>query len=225
MKKIVLGIIAALFITPVMAADMPAKAPVKAVAYTNWTGFYIGISGGGDWGRFSQTNTISGVSLGYFNQTGGLIGGTVGYNWQAGNFVYGLETDLSWSNLTGTQSCGPTLTFICNTDMRAYGTVRARAGMAVLSNTIAYVTGGLAYADIRATRNVSATVSDNWKAGYTIGGGVETMLWPNWSVKLEYLFSDFPGTATTYMVTSTSTPVASDERNVHIVRAGVNYHF
>jgi outer membrane immunogenic protein len=225
LRKFILGILAAVSAVPALAADLPVKAPAKAVAFTNWAGLYVGISGGGDWGRFSQTNTISGVSLGYFNQTGGLIGGTVGYNWQAGNFVYGLETDLSWSNLTGTQSCGPTLTFICNTDMRAYGTVRARAGMTVLSNTIAYVTGGLAYADIRATRNVNATVSDNWKAGYTIGGGIETMLWPQWSVKIEYLYSDFPGTATTYLVTTTSTPVATDERNVHIVRAGVNYHF
>ncbi|HWC94509.1 MAG TPA: outer membrane protein [Pseudolabrys sp.] len=209
---------------PAFAADLPVKAPANIAAVTNWTGFYIGIEGGADWGRFSQTNTISGVSLGFFDQKGGLIGGTAGYNWQTGNWIFGLETDLSWTDLSGTQACGPTLNFICTTEMRSFGTLRGRLGTTVLDNVMLYLTGGLAYGDIRATRNVSATVSDNWRAGWTLGGGGEMMLLPNWSVKLEYLYATFPGTATTYLVTSTGTPVAAVERDVQIVRIGLNWH-
>ena len=224
MKKLLFGILAAFLVTPVFAADLPVKAPGKTAA-TNWSGWYVGIEGGGAWGRAAQTNTISGVSLGYYDQKGGLVGGTLGYNWQVANLILGLETDLSWASLTGAEACGPTLTFSCPTELRAFGTLRGRLGVAVWGKTILYAAGGLAYGDIRATRNVSATTSDNWRAGWTIGGGVETMLFPRWSLKLEYLYSTFPGTGTTYIVTSTATPVSTVEIDVQIVRAGLNWHF
>jgi len=208
-----------------LAADLPVKAPVKHAAAVNWTGWYVGISGGADWGRFSQTNTVTGVSNGFFNQTGGLVGGTAGYNWQMSNWVLGLETDLSWTKLTGTQMCGPASAFVCTTEMRAFGTLRGRVGVALLDNVLIYGTGGLAYGRISATRNVNATESADWRAGWTVGGGAEVMLAPQWSAKVEYLYATFPGTATTYIVTTSNTPVAATERNVSIVRAGVNFHF
>jgi outer membrane immunogenic protein len=43
--------IAALIGTPVLAADMAVKAPPAAVATYNWTGFYLGVEGGGAWGK------------------------------------------------------------------------------------------------------------------------------------------------------------------------------
>jgi outer membrane immunogenic protein len=204
---------------------MPTKAPLKAAA-TNWTGFYIGVEGGGDWGRFSQTNTLNGISLGFFDQKGGLVGGTAGYNWQAGAWVYGLETDLSYNKLTGTQDCGPGSAFICTTELRTFGTVRGRVGTTAFgTNTLVYATGGLAYGNVFATRNAGATEANDWRAGWTVGGGAEMMIVPNWSVKVEYLYANFPGTATTYIVTGSNTPVAAVERDVQIVRAGLNWHF
>ena len=50
-----------------------APAPVYYPVY-RWTGFYLGINGGGGWGR-SQWDGID-----RFDVSGGLIGGTVGYN-------------------------------------------------------------------------------------------------------------------------------------------------
>src|SRR6185369_10982189 len=44
----------ALFAAPAIAADLPVKAPVAAPVAApvwNWSGFYIGASGGGTWGR------------------------------------------------------------------------------------------------------------------------------------------------------------------------------
>jgi len=209
----------------VLAAAGTINVAVAADKPANWSGWYAGIEAGGDWGRFSQTNTISGVSLGFFNQDGGSVGGTFGYNWQSGPWVLGAETDLSWTNLSGTQACGPALTFVCTTEMRSFGTVRGRAGVSVLSNVLAYATGGLAYGDISATRNVGATKSDDWRTTWTIGGGIEVMLLTRWSAKIEYLYSSFPGTSTTYIVTASATPVAAAERNVQVVRVGLNYHF
>jgi outer membrane immunogenic protein len=208
------------------AADLALKAPPRAVATASgWAGFYIGIEGGGDWGQFTQTNTITNVSLGTFKQQGALFGGTIGYNAQSGNIVYGLESDLSWTNLSGTQNCGPTRTNICTTDMRAIGTTRARLGVTVMPNALVYATGGLAYADIHATRDVGATESDNWRATWVLGVGAEIMIMPHLSLKGEYLYTDFPGVATTYVVNASNTPVAATEHNVQILRGGLNWHF
>ena len=62
------------------AADLPRRYdPVPQRAFVpvyNWTGFYIGINGGGAWGDSKWD------SVGTFDVSGGMIGGTVGYNWQ-----------------------------------------------------------------------------------------------------------------------------------------------
>jgi outer membrane immunogenic protein len=55
----------------------------------------------------------------------------------------------------------------------------------------------------------------------TVGAGIEAMLAPHWSAKVEYLYTSF-GTHTFYTV---FIPVNVKENNVNIVRAGINYHF
>src|SRR5882724_752060 len=90
------------------AADLPpryqpyAPAPVYSPAFS-WTGFYLGINGGGAWGR-SQWD-----GLDKFDISGGLIGGTIGYNWQINQFVLGVEGDVDWSGIRGqtTFACPP----------------------------------------------------------------------------------------------------------------------
>ena len=71
------------------AADLPVKAPVyKAPVMAplyNWTGFYVGLNAGYNWG--SQDNslvTTSGVTLLSNNDhlNGFIGGGQIGYNWQ-----------------------------------------------------------------------------------------------------------------------------------------------
>src|ERR1035438_10220501 len=102
MKKFLLGSVALIaLVGTAAAADLPAKAPVYkaplAVAY-NWTGFYVGINGGGGWG----TSNWDGIPSS-FNTSGGLVGATIGYNWQNGSpLVFGLEGDLDWANIRGT---------------------------------------------------------------------------------------------------------------------------
>ena len=41
----------------------------------NWTGFYVGINGGGGWGRSDFSTPFS---TGSFKTSGGLVGGTLG---------------------------------------------------------------------------------------------------------------------------------------------------
>ena len=102
-----------------VAADLPYPRPVPQapVAYIpvvpaySWTGFYIGINGGGGFGNSNWLDPVLGNS-GNFNTSVFLIGGTVGANYPIGQFVLGVEGDGDWQNLDGTTtggSCPPGL--------------------------------------------------------------------------------------------------------------------
>jgi outer membrane immunogenic protein len=62
------------------------RAPPATLAY-NWSGFYLGVEGGGAVGR---SNQIAGGPLGFgsltstYDISGGIVGGTAGYNVQSG---------------------------------------------------------------------------------------------------------------------------------------------
>ena len=110
MKKLMSASVAlaAMIAGPAVAADMPApvyKAPPMAPLY-NWSGFYLGIEGGGAWGQ-SQLSAPTRLpisdypSRSPFGVSGGLLGGTIGYNWQTRNWVVGAEGDLSWVHQSG----------------------------------------------------------------------------------------------------------------------------
>ena len=91
------------------AADMAVKAapPAHNPAY-NWTGFYIGVHGGGDWFDkdwfipLTPINTAGGGCFGCPASAGGhtssswLFGGQVGFNYQVGWWVWGVEAQASW---------------------------------------------------------------------------------------------------------------------------------
>ena len=132
------------------AADLPPRynpvappmAPSPFVSpLHNWTGLYVGINGGGAWGRSDWTSTNE------FDVSGGMVGGTIGYNWQSGNWVYGLEGDIDWTDISGRTHFA--CSFGCKTSNSWLATVRGRVGYAY-DRFLPYITGGLAVGDIRA---------------------------------------------------------------------------
>ena len=166
--------VAAAFVCALVTAASAAE-PVAS-----WTGFYVGAEGGWAHARAAQTNTVSNVSDGYYGQSGGIVGGTFGYNWQFSNWIVGLETDLAWSGIKGEETiCGKAHNQICPTELRTFGTARGRVGYLALPNTMIFAAGGLAYGEIKAYKeDVAVTGGDDWRAGWTIGGGFETMFAP-----------------------------------------------
>jgi outer membrane immunogenic protein len=223
MKRVVLAAISALAVISSLgsanAADIARRQqamPVKAPLYApyNWTGFYVGINGGGGWGR----SNWDALGTGNFNVSGGMVGGTLGYNWQTGPVVFGLETDLDWSNVRGSTSTACATG--CETKNTYLGTARGRIGYA-FDRVLAYATGGLAYGDIKASRGGFGQDSTT-KAGWTLGGGMEVALVGPWSVKAEYLYADLGKLS----CSAASCGVPTDVKfNENIVRAGVNYRF
>jgi outer membrane immunogenic protein len=108
----------------------------------NWTGFYVGLNGGGGFGHSNWDAFATG-----FDTTGGLVGGTVGYNYQMGQVVFGLEGDGDWSNLRGSGLCaGPS----CETRNNWLATARGRLGYS-FGRVMPYVTGGGAFGDIKSS--------------------------------------------------------------------------
>jgi outer membrane immunogenic protein len=160
-------------------APIVRSAPVYAAVY-NWTGFYLGINGGGGWGR-SQWD-----GLDRFDVSGGVIGGTIGYNWQINQLVIGAEGDLDWSGVRGSTTAVCPLG--CTTRNNWLATVRGRVGYA-FDRFLPYITGGLAVGDINASLMgfPGGSVSH---AGWTLGGGLEVGIVSNVSLKAEYLFVD-----------------------------------
>jgi outer membrane immunogenic protein len=214
------------------AADMPVKAPtMTAVPVYNWTGFYIGINGGGAWGTGYWDYVPPAATNQNHNISGGMIGGTVGYNWQLpSNWVIGAEADWDWANIKGGTPC-PNPAFSCNTKTSSLGTLRGRVGYA-WNTILLYGTGGLAWAQHKAETVQLAGVpfppsgtptngSTSTVTGYTIGGGVEWAFMPKWSAKLEALYVSFPSKST---AVDSGLTVSTYDR-FGMVRVGVNYHF
>jgi outer membrane immunogenic protein len=192
------------------------KAPYFA-PYYNWTGFYAGINGGWGWGS-SNWSALPGS----FDINGGLFGGQLGYNWQFGQFVVGLEGDGDWSDIRGSSGVFMCGVAACKTKNDFLATGRGRVGYAI-DRWMPYLTGGLAIGNIRTVVAPGIIGTDQTKAGWTLGGGVEFALVGNWTAKAEYLYVDL-GTAGCGIVCGF--PVNNNVGlTTNIVRGGINYRF
>ncbi len=213
---------------------------------------------------------IGTYSFGNNNNNGGFIGGgQIGYNWQFGTWVAGLETDIQWldhhdnadsqtvtvnlvgfpEHYTAVQSAERQVDWL--------GTFRGRIGFLATPAFLAYVTGGLAYGGVKSSASVSAQESlgpatyppvfggidlSDTRVGWTVGGGVEWMFAPQWSLKGEYLYYDLGSMDGSYTLQQNCAPAAcaglpagglwaAATVNTHtefkgsIARAGINYHF
>ena len=214
-----LGLLALAAATPGSAADlprggMPYKAPAYVAAY-NWTGFYLGINGGGAFGSSDWDGFLLNT-----RPTGGMIGVTAGYNWQgAGSpFVFGLEGDIDWAFINDSVTCGVAAT--CETRNNWFGTVRGRIGYS-FDRIMPYVTGGLAIGDIEANRTLFAGASAT-NAGWTIGAGIEGAIVGNWTAKVEYLYADLGSINCNVFACGLANNV---DLQLNVVRGGINYRF
>jgi outer membrane immunogenic protein len=203
--------------------------------------------------------TFSGRSAGFIG------GGQFGYNWQFNSWVAGFEADIQGTRVKATGQSNATVGaagfgFSLTTNVSAtkeldyLGTVRGRLGWLASPTMLVYGTGGLAYGEVKASTNVSSTITGAFdctagfcfpstsagisetRTGWTAGGGFEWMIVPQWSVKLEYLYYDLGRVTYNSLLVDPlfGFPVpnyfvnnvqTSTRFNGNIVRAGVNWHF
>lgn len=207
MRKLVFAgvMIAALgVVQPAMAADLPVgpyKAEPLIVPVYDWTGFYVGISGGFSQGKSSNVYTITGFApvTDSTKMDGGVFGGQIGYNWQpARNIVLGIEADLqgTWQNGsdnpagTSTTNCIPGTTLCTTTTnavgvdekLRWFGTARARLGFVPWDNVMFYVTGGAAFGEVEWNETTTNTVTGFLGTTTAINSGTATATHAGWTV-------------------------------------------
>ena len=226
------------------AADLAArhytKAPPLVSPIYNWSGFYVGINGGGGsshncWDFLTPAVLVPPLGPitpeGCHNSTGGTVGGQIGYRWQATNWVFGLEAQGNWADFSGSNT-----TFlggnplggdnILTTKIDAFGLFTGQVGYA-WNNVLAYVKGGAAVVDFKYTNallgNLDQTASET-RWGGTVGAGLEIGFAPNWSVAFEYdhIFLD-NSTPTLSSSAGSSTFHISSDVDMGTVR--VNYRF
>jgi outer membrane immunogenic protein len=223
------------------AADLPVRAYTKAPPAAadpgyNWTGFYAGLSIGGDWARLDpdyvssspaglpdadEMNFVRSFTNRSMNSTGLIAGGQAGFNYQVRNVLLGVEGDLSYTGPRQTRLSGPfgepactpavcTVTQSYSADWLA--TLRGRIGL-TSGKWLIYATGGLALADISYSdvfvfpTSMNVGSTRTTRAGWTAGVGAEWAFASAWSIKIEYLYADL-GT-TRYTLTNATFPDAT----------------
>jgi outer membrane immunogenic protein len=182
----------------------------------NWTGFYIGLHVGGQFGHAEDVNiddyefaANTGPRPWGYDQSGVVAGGTIGYNFQWNWLVLGPEIDLGYMNIEGSgfepdPAPGTNAFNFLRPDIQGhsdsdfYATFRGRIGIA-LNQWLFYATGGgiAVNWDTRVRDDctilpcgfqvIDAHTEDlDW--GWTVGGGIERMIGCHWSIKAEYLY-------------------------------------
>jgi outer membrane immunogenic protein len=217
MNRILLASTALLALaSSVSAADLPRRAAppafVAAAPVFNWTGFYVGVHGAfirNDAEVFrDETNAPDGfiparLSL-YDNGFGG--GGQVGYLMQFGNLVAGVEADITATDIDRTRAItltpGPRVDTRVSSEMNYFGTVKGRIGitfpgfLSFFQQTMIFATGGLGYADVENRAQISVSgggfsaggTSDGTRVGFVVGGGTESAITSNISLKTETVY-------------------------------------
>jgi len=175
--------------------------------------------------------------------------GRIGFDIQRGNMVFGIVGEAGRSQtrdgVAAFSSTPAQYTMI--RDLRWNANLRARAGYTPNNTTLFYVTGGGAYGKVRNSFNTSNTANSfttngaQDAYGFAAGGGVEQKLGRNFSVGLEYMYTDLydnkarvrvgPGTAPATNPFLLANAGGTDFRRSdphfrwHAVRAVVNFRF
>jgi outer membrane immunogenic protein len=198
MKKFLLssaGLLALVLGTPASAADMAVKAPPPApipVMY-NWSGFYIGGNGGwaqshNCWDFITVVGAV--VADGCRDRSGGVVGGQIGYRWQVSQWVFGLEAQGDWADLSNTRVSIIDPRFSTQTKTDGIGLFTGQIGYA-WNAALFYVKGGGAvtsnsYNILTTIGGVNVANASSTRWGGAVGVGFEYGFAPNWSVGVEY---------------------------------------
>jgi outer membrane immunogenic protein len=195
--------------------------PPAAPAYDPWAGFYSGASAGARFAdvQWDSISYFPGapvvITPSSFNNPAGMnstsarLGGYLGYNWRiAPSWLAGFEGDIAWANSSKTLTPFPGgsnqgtvagLDFV-TAKVGWDASARGRVGILLNPSWLLYGTGGVAWQEIKTVSAcapggycaiaVSGTSSTD-KAGWTVGGGLETALANHWLVRAEYRYADF----------------------------------
>ncbi len=204
----------------VLAADLPPPPPppieIRDAVY-DWSGAYIGVNAGLGFG--DSTYIPSGSPDPDLAGDGYLIGGYAGYNYQMSNFVMGIEGDVSFGEVNPENTIDQV-----EQDVDLFASIRARLGYAH-GRTLAYLTGGVAWADSEIYLPQFDASESKTHFGYVVGGGLEHAWTDNFVGRIEYLFADLGSKDYDFPQACATCTIDLDMDDFHIVRAGAAWKF
>ena len=184
-----------------------------------------------------------GSDLSEWNESFGLQGG---YGHQFGGLFIGIEASAQTLSFSETRSrtveylssSGNDFTLRQSVEAQWMASLRPRLGWAQ-DRWLAYVTGGVAMTRVEMDYRFNDTTSfvassrsksEKTKLGWTAGIGGEYAIDENWSIRTEYLYSNFGslGTASDVMLDNggfTASLNHSADLQVHSAMLGVSYRF
>jgi outer membrane immunogenic protein len=202
MKRLILGVAAALLLSasPAVADGLPSKGSIKAApaaAGPNWNGFYAGVGIGA--GALVADKPVTGHHYDYeedvlqsyrigsteFGGEGAFGIVTIGYDRVLRpGWVGGVFADFDFGS-----SISSEVNFFSRSasiDQNHSWAIGARLGFLTSPGTLIYGNVGYTQTDLDIFDFGSETFD-----GYFVGAGIETFLRDNWTLKLEYRYSDF----------------------------------
>jgi outer membrane immunogenic protein len=231
--------------TSALAADMAVKAP-PTPTIPSWTGFYLGANLGlgiGNKKFYDLYGPVPDFALDANAGVQGWIGGLqAGYNYQINSLVFGIEGQFDWSGVRSNFSCFSFGNQTCSANAEWFATLTGRVG-ALFGPALLYVNGGAAWTrdtvtDVATTAGcvpsggtiVCSAPGDLFsgsqiRPGWTVGGGIEYRLTPNWSVRAQYQYMNFGERPIT--LTDGGTGIFPEEvkQQIQLIEAGFNYSF
>ena len=192
------------------------------------------------------------------NKTSATGGGFLGYRIQFGSVVAGIEGDINAKHSSSSFTAYDANhfraeTFTGTASQGGDGSIRGRLGWLVTPWTLVYGTGGVAFGNVSGSFAYSAheidssdcecslahvTGGGSWsttRTGATGGGGVETFIAPNLTLRLEYRYTDLGtfsqnvGVHTFCPSFNCSSPSNNAQINLHPtfqnVTVGIAYNF
>ncbi|MFC6444475.1 outer membrane protein [Shinella zoogloeoides] len=213
---------------------------ITPAAAEDWSGFYLGVHGGGAWSPSSYDH-VETLGVGgsednreFFSTDGSSVAGgfQAGVQQQFDQFVLGVEgfytlldaKDSSQTDLNGIPRTR-------ETRLNDYWGAAARVGYN-LDNAMPYLKVGYAgttldYVNTRIADNVVVGESSNKVGGVLLGAGVDFALTKNWTVGADYSFTKFNVGSQQQTRDGAAVAAYNDDNDVklHLVTIRLNYKF
>jgi outer membrane immunogenic protein len=167
-------------------------------------------------------------ALGGHDGTGLLLGGQAGCNYQISTWVFGIQGDAAWSNLSGTHADQVNVGLTDETKTDFLSAVTARFGYA-WGRMLFYGKGGGAWThenyDIQFADTAIFTSASGTRSGWTVGAGLEYALTDHFSMFFEYDFYDFGTQTISFASVMGSSQLIDIRERDNAVKIGGNWKF
>lgn len=186
----------------------------------NWSGIYVGVHGGAgeadadiSRGSLSPVGT-PGTTL---DPDGGLYGILGGINFQRNNLVFGVEGDISFSDISANN-----LPTVPSVDIETIGTVRGRAGVA-FDRLLVFGTAGVGFASVEGSETGRGTKDSKDHTDFVWSAGVDYAISQNLIGRVEYMSGSFDRES--YFFPLTAPHTHDIDFDVDIVRGALIWKF